>query len=115
MNYYILTLFLFLSSLTFSQKATIEGNVLDASEENAPILFANVTLKESGESITTGYKGGYFFKNLKPGNYTLIFNFLGYQTFTKKIRIKANEKTRIDALLKPSTDISFEPLELSSK
>ncbi len=106
---------LLVSSVLFAQdNGVIEGVVMDASAENAPMLFANVTVKETKQTLTTGYRGGYFFKDLKPGTYTLVFNFLGYKSIIKKVVVKA-ETVKIDAMLEPSTDINFESIQLTSK
>lgn len=109
-----LILTLFLTSIAFAQKGGIvEGTVKDKSEGNNPMMFATVTIKETKQSITTGFRGGYFFKDLKPGKYTLVFNFLGYESVIKEVEVKS-EKVVIDASLKPFTNISFEDIELTS-
>jgi len=97
----------------FAQTAVIEGVVKDASENDNPLMFASVTLKETKQSITTGFRGGYFFKDLKPGTYTLVYHFLGYESVTKTIEV-LDEKLLVDVALKPSTDINFEAVELTS-
>ncbi len=111
----LLIISLLFSNLIFAQSnGVIEGTVTDASVDNAPILFANVTIKETHQSLTTGFRGGYFFKDLKPGTYTLEFNFLGYETITKTIKVTEGS-TKLNAKLKPSTDINFEDIQLTSK
>jgi len=111
-NIFLIISLLF-TSLIFAQTGTVEGVVKDASANNDPMMFATVTINETKQSITTGFRGGYFFKDLKPGKYTLIYNFLGYESITKKIEVK-EEKIILDASLKQSTDINFEAVELTS-
>jgi len=104
---------LLVSSFAFSQTGIIEGTVKDASANNDPMIFATVTIKETKQSITTGFRGGYFFKDLKPGKYTLTYNFLGYKSVVKEIEVKA-EKVVVNTSLKQSTDINFEDVQLTS-
>ena len=109
-----LIVFVFFTSFIFAQTGIIEGTVKDASAENEPMMFATISIKETKESITTGFRGGYFFKNLKPGKYTLIYQFLGYESVTKIVEV-FDEKLLVNISLQPSTDINFEAVELTSK
>ena len=106
--------FVLFTSFIFAQTGVIEGTVKDTASENSPLMFAKVTLKETKESITTGFRGGYFFKDLKPGKYTLIYQFLGYESVTKIVEV-FDEKLLVNISLQPSTDINFEAVELTSK
>ena len=109
-----LIVFVFFTSFIFAQTGIIEGTVKDASAENEPMMFATISIKETKESITTGFRGGYFFKDLKPGKYTLIYQFLGYESVTKIVEV-FDEKLLVNISLQPSTDINFEAVELTSK
>jgi len=109
----VLVITLLFASFAFGQTGIIEGTVKDASANNSPMIFATVTIKETKQSITTGYRGGYFFKDLKPGKYTLVYNFLGYESISKEIEVKEN-KVVVDTTLKQSTDINFEDIQLTS-
>ncbi len=109
-----LIVFVFFTSFIFAQTGVIEGTVKDASAENEPMMFATISIKETKQSITTGFRGGYFFKNLKPGKYTLIYQFLGYESVTKIVEV-FDEKLLVNISLQPSTDINFEAVELTSK
>lgn len=101
------------TSFVFGQTGIIEGTVKDASAENEPMMFATVSIKETKQSITTGFRGGYFFENLQPGIYTLVYDFLGYKSITKKVEVKG-EKLLVNATLQQTTDINFEDIQLTS-
>lgn len=101
------------TSLVFAQTGIIEGTVKDASAENEPMMFATVSIKETKQSMTTGFRGGYFFKNLAPGVYTIVFDFLGYESIVKKIEVKEG-KLLVNAALEQTTDINFEDIQLTS-
>jgi hypothetical protein len=62
----------------------ISGYILN--ENNEPISFANVFVKETGSGTSTDDKGRYFLA-IDPGLYTFIFSSLGYKTISHQIRI----------------------------
>ena len=62
----------------------VSGRVTDA--QGAPLAFATIFVKETGSGTTTNDEGQYEIR-LEPGTYTLIFQFLGYQTEAREVRI----------------------------
>ena len=72
-----LLILLLITQLAFSQ-STISGSIIDG-DFNEPLPFANVLIKETGEGGTTDFDGKFSIE-VAPGNYTLIFSFVGYQT-----------------------------------
>lgn len=98
-----------------AQETLIKGHLLDASSaNNEPITFGNVTIKETKQSVSTDFRGNYFFENLVPGTYTIEFAFLGYTTYSKQIVVKENEAQELDAYLRPSQAINFDDMVLAS-
>jgi len=80
----------------------VQGIVLDGELEKTPLVFAKITVKELAKSINTNTEGEYKLK-LKPGTYTLLFDFIGYDT--KKVVnvvVKNNTKTNLNQTLKAS-------------
>ena len=112
-NVFLIVSLLF-TSFVFAQTGIIEGTVKDTAADDSPIMFASVTIKETKQSMTTGFRGGYYFKGLKPGKYTLVYHFLGYESITKTIEV-LDDKKLVDVSLQPTTDINFESVELTSK
>ncbi len=92
--------FLFLTAnlLIGQSKQQISGVVYEGNNSDNAIFFANVTLKETNQKMTTDYRGQYNFGNVLSGEYTLVFQFLGYQTITKKVIVKETPIT-LDAHL----------------
>ncbi|WP_456378679.1 carboxypeptidase-like regulatory domain-containing protein [Lutibacter sp.] len=81
----------------------VQGIVLDGELEKTPLVFAKITVKELAKSINTNTEGEYKLK-LKPGTYTLLFDFIGYDT--KKVInvvVKSNTETNLNQTLKAST------------
>jgi hypothetical protein len=81
--------------------ADISGIVMD--EMGRGLSFATIYVKETGYGTTTNLEGIYEI-SLEPGEYTLIFQYLGYKTETREISIK-NENIQIDAILKEQSYI----------
>ncbi|WP_298364546.1 carboxypeptidase-like regulatory domain-containing protein [uncultured Lutibacter sp.] len=63
----------------YNQKVEVKGVVLDAENNEEPLFFAEVTVKELNKTVKTEIDGSFKF-NLKPGSYTLIYKFIGYKT-----------------------------------
>ncbi len=62
----------------------VRGSVIDA--EDNPLAFATIFVQENGSGTTTNEQGIYELK-LAAGNYTLVFQFLGYKTKVEKVSI----------------------------
>lgn len=93
----------FISALSYAQETgSINGNLLDFESNNEPLMFAKVTIKETGAEATANEKGFFKFENLKAGTYTLVSSFVGYETKETKITVTLNT-TSIKLVLEPST------------
>ena len=86
---------LFICTLTWSQKGTISGVILDKDLNNEPLAFANVTLKGTTIGTSTDIEGKYAIETA-AGNYILIISFLGYETVEIPCIIKENEITVVN-------------------
>ncbi|MCB0585414.1 MAG: carboxypeptidase-like regulatory domain-containing protein [Phaeodactylibacter sp.] len=62
----------------------VSGKVTDAS--GAPLAFATIFVRETGSGTTTNEEG-YYEIRLNPGTYTLVFQFLGYKTESREVRV----------------------------
>lgn len=88
-------------SLSSAQDGVVTGTLYDA-EFNDVLSFANITVKGTNKGVVSDFEGKYRL-TLKPGTYTLIFSFVGYQTQEiTDVVLKANKSVVIDATLKPA-------------
>jgi len=78
-----LLLALFLTSGLLAQ-AGVSGTVYSTSGE--PLPFASIFVKETGSGTTTNAQGKYEIR-LGKGDYTLVFQYLGYETQSKPITV----------------------------
>lgn len=99
MKKFLTAFFLLLVAFTaFAQKGMINGLVTDKDLNNEPLPFANIVIKGTTIGTTTDMNGNFTLK-VDPGNYTVEFSFLGYETQTQNITIAANETKSINKSL----------------
>lgn len=88
----------------------IEGVVLDNEVNNEPLAFATITVKNTDFETNSDLDGSFSF-NLKPGNYILEVQFLGYETIElRDVAVVAGNTISITQKLKAlnlNTDISL--------
>lgn len=79
----IVILLIFLSvNFTYGQ---LTGTVKDTT--GTPLPYVNVYLENTYTGTTTNSEGHYELSILKPGSYTIVFQFLGYKTVSKTINV----------------------------
>jgi iron complex outermembrane receptor protein len=84
---YFRFVFLFFNIITnsvFAQGFSISGRVLDA-ETNEPLQFAHVFVDQTTHGTVTNSNGEFFLENLEPGEYRLVFSFVGFDLFNRYI------------------------------
>lgn len=77
-----LLLFLFITSISIAQ---VKGKITDA--KNEPLSFVSVYLNKTVTGTTSNDNGDYILDLNKNGNYTVVFQFLGYKTLKKEVNI----------------------------
>lgn len=105
-----ITLFLFLIfSIVIS--AQIKGTVSDKSGN--PIPFANIYVKDTYSSTTTNELGKYELNIKSPGNYVVLFQYIGYKTYKATITLENTIKTINVTLL--DEDIQLNEVVITAK
>jgi len=95
---YLILCFLLISSTSFSQQYTLSGTVKDGRGDALPGAGVYV----SGYQIATvADNSGKFSLKLKPGNYDLLVQLIGFTALNKNIII-ADKSINIDLILKES-------------
>jgi iron complex outermembrane receptor protein len=89
--FYLLASFCFVAQMhaQFSISGVVTGNDSEA------LPGANVLLQETYRGTTTDMDGMFRLGNLKPGSYTLVVSYLGYESFEKKIRLNSDQYLEI--------------------
>ncbi|GHU70611.1 collagen-binding protein [Bacteroidia bacterium] len=88
--------------------------------DNEPIIAGSVNLLQRKDSISiTGAisdAGGRFsIKNVKEGNYILKITYLGYNTLTKNIGVKANEDVNMGRIFLETNDVLLQEMVVEGK
>ena len=111
---HISTLFLlFISFTCFAQIGKIAGKLTDGTFLD-PIPFATIQIKGTTEGTTTDFDGVYGLE-LVPGEYTLVYSFLGYETIEiAEIIVNENKTTLIDVILNEAAEGLEEVIVTSS-
>jgi outer membrane receptor protein involved in Fe transport len=88
------------------QTATIAGVVTEKGDPSG-MIGVNVTIKGTTFGASTDISGKYSIPNLKPGEYTLEFTYLGYEKMQiTGIKVAAGEEKKVDVVMQP-TVVSF--------
>ncbi|TAN19471.1 MAG: TonB-dependent receptor [Chitinophagaceae bacterium] len=82
-----------------AQTATIIGSVTYG---KMPIAYASVGLSGTGLGTTTDSAGYFIIRGIPKGDYTLRVSYVGYQSFTREISIKSNDKIALHVVLTPN-------------
>jgi hypothetical protein len=97
----LLLSFLFCFQYVTCQQFVLNGTVTDSSNGEQSI-GALVYLKGTNKGVSTNAYGFYSI-SLEKGEYELICTFIGYETFSKKINLVANQKINIQLNQKTNT------------
>ncbi|WKN42998.1 TonB-dependent receptor [Tunicatimonas pelagia] len=89
-----LLLFLFLSSLAFSQSThTLSGQVVNA--EGAPVFYAHVSLEEGQQYAVADQEGQFQIEALPPGEYVVKASAVGYAVWSESVVLDQNRTLTI--------------------
>lgn len=92
-----LLLTLIASALSFAQNTgSIVGKLTDKEYNNEPLAFGNVLIKGTTKGTTSDFDGLYQIENLNPGEYTLVFSFVGYETQEITATVVAGKVTEVN-------------------
>ncbi len=94
----ICILIVFSTHLYAQNRGSVKGKLTDV-QNNEALQFANVAIKGTSLGTVTDNEGNYIISNLNPGNYTLVFSYLGYETQEHPITIRAGETTVLNGSL----------------
>ena len=96
----IVILLLMITGTIFAQKGTLIGVIQDK-EFNDVLPFANVIVKGTNNGTTTDFEGAYEL-TMEPGNYVIVFSFIGYETVeVTDVVINPGKVTELNTSLGP--------------
>ncbi|QDO93014.1 TonB-dependent receptor [Formosa sediminum] len=78
---------------------SIVGKLIDKEYNNEPLAFANILIKGTTNGTTSDMDGLYSFNNLEPGEYTLIYSFVGYETQQVPLTVISGKVTEANIVM----------------
>ncbi|MFT3752232.1 MAG: TonB-dependent receptor [Paludibacter sp.] len=90
-------LLFFISTQVFAQTGAIKGSVYTKDGQVAE--FVNLILIGTQNSATVQHDGTYAINKIKPGKYTLKASFVGLDTQSKSVEVKAGQTSTVDFVL----------------
>lgn len=97
---------LFVLSVTFLHAGTtgkIRGTVKDR-ETGEPLIGVNVIMEGTPRGAASDEDGFFFITNVPPGQYTVVFSMIGYNTVVvKNLRVRIDVTSEVDVELDPVT------------
>ncbi|WP_348823824.1 TonB-dependent receptor [Flavobacterium aestuarii] len=94
LKFLFFTLFICVIGLA-QNNGTITGVLLDKDSNNQPLPFANVLIKGTKIGVNTDIDGKYTITTA-PGNYTIQFSFLGYETVEAPVTVVAGQTVELN-------------------
>lgn len=96
MKFKLIFFTLLITAISFSQnKGTVSGILTDKDSNNQSLPFANVLIKGTTIGTNTDIDGKYALAVL-PGNYTVQFSFVGYESVEIPVTVTANETVNLN-------------------
>ncbi len=93
----VVTFLLVITATAQRQTGTISGHAAD--RQGALLQGALVELQPQGMSVASNSHGEFSITDLAPGEYTVKVSYVGFNSFTTKVQVKAGLDTRVQAVL----------------
>jgi len=94
---YVLCVVIF-NNLKAASSGVIVGTVTDEATGNV-LPGANCVIKGTSMGSYSDINGEFRILNVPPGEYALVFTYIGYRQFEKEIIVSAGKTTRLDITL----------------
>lgn len=92
---------IFSFTCAIAQGSGIRGKIQD--ETGEPLAYTTIFVKQTGSGTTTNVDGRYEI-TLSPGQYELVYQYLGYETITRQVNITSGFE-EIDLVLRAQTTV----------
>jgi outer membrane receptor protein involved in Fe transport len=89
-------------SLSYAQTGQLEGIVTGA-DQNEGLVGVNIILEGTVFGTISGVHGDYLLSGIPVGTHTVIFSYIGYETFEREIRIQEDQRATLDVVLEPGS------------
>lgn len=110
---YAILVLIFFSFKISAQTAEVRGFVYDK-VSGEQVLYSSVRVEGTDKGAITDINGFYSIGGLKPGNYTIVCSYIGYDTQRVSITLKANEKASKNLYLQ-SKSLELKEVDISGQ
>ncbi len=102
------------TSLSAQEISSIVGKLTDKEANNEPLVFANVIIKGTTKGTTSDFDGLFELANIEPGNYTVVFSFLGYETIEIPTVVEPGKVTTINVTMSANAGVELEGVTVTT-
>ncbi|MDO7587061.1 MAG: carboxypeptidase-like regulatory domain-containing protein, partial [Flavobacteriaceae bacterium] len=115
MRHLLSMLFFLVSSVVLGQQtASVVGALSDKENNNEPLAFANILIQGTTIGTTSDFDGLYELPNISPGNYTIIFSYLGYETVTvENVLVSEGKVTTLNVPMGASEGVALDEVVIT--
>jgi outer membrane receptor protein involved in Fe transport len=99
----LIAFFLLFYGLSFAQTVTVKGHISDEKTRES-ISGAAIRLNGSESGVVSDASGNYIISGIKPGEYKIKVNFIGFIEFEKKIKVTAGQELILNIVLTSKTE-----------
>ena len=112
----LISLFFISMPATYAQQVTgtIQGRLLDAADKK-PLPSANIYLSNTTFGATSSPGGSFEIKNIPPGNYTLVFRFIGYNQYSMPVEIREDDVLNVGTVSIEPDLVQLEDLSVKGR
>lgn len=94
-----------------SEETKIQGTVLE-SKTREFLQGVNIFLEGTTLGAMSGFDGGFEIKNVKPGNFTIVFQYIGFEPYKQTIEIKENQTIILTNIELVESEIGLEEVKI---
>jgi len=117
-RFFTLLSLLFTITIALAQKSILSGSVKD-SITNSPISFASIAVLDTRGHVVDGMVadsvGRFHFFNLKKGQYTIVFKFIGYRQKKHAVDFDGKSQVTLNEIALVSTDQRLNEVKITGE
>lgn len=111
--FYLCTISLLVTGMANGQSGKISGFLYDSETED-PLPAANIFLSKTTLGTTSDQSGYFELKNIPPGQFTLVFRFVGYTQKSFSIEVQEDEEIRVNDIHLDPDAIELKKIDVTS-
>jgi len=101
-TFFISSLLLIFSMISYSQEGTIEGSIKD-SKTQEPLIGSTVSIQGTTKGTISDFDGNFVLSGVDPGMHTIVVSFISYDPQIIKVNIEAGEVKEMNFSLEPAS------------